>query len=270
MFVCRPCMPIEAHLSEDDMDRGGLYPRHVREVDTGDPVQMGTEIKGWFVPLGLPMGGRRWGEGVSFKIDQGIQGAEDALNVLITGRDVLMRTIIQREGLGEREDLFRPVISLQRFGHGVRTGCDARVPILRSGMRVALSSDDRAENAHPRHACHITHHVVQVEMHLIQRLLHVLNMLDRHLEEILPMAEETAEPANVLRRAKRGGQQPIAMQLLQPPTIAAIRFGASRDILDVAGIDESDLKASGLEDLKQWNPVHPGGFHHDGGHPTSR
>ena len=51
-----------------------------------------------------------------------------------------------------------------------------------------------------------TNDVVQVEIHLIQRLLHVLNMLDRHLDEIVSMAEETAELADVLRRAKRRRQ----------------------------------------------------------------
>jgi len=207
---------------------------------------------------------------VGFKIDQGIQCAEDALNFLIAGRDVLMCKIIQREGLGEREDMFRPVIPLQRFGNGVRTGCDAIVAILRSGTRVARSRDDRAENAHPRHACHITNNVVQVQIHLIQRLLHVLNMFDRHPDQIVSMAEETAELADVLRRTKRRRQQPIRMQLLEPSTIEAIRFRTPRDIFDVAGIDESDLKASGLEDLKQWNPVHPGGFHHDCGNPAGR
>ena len=61
MFVCRPCMPIEAHLGEDDMDRWGLEPRHLREVDAGEPVEMGPKIKGGFVSVGAPMGGRRWG-----------------------------------------------------------------------------------------------------------------------------------------------------------------------------------------------------------------
>ena len=137
---------------------------------------------------------------MGFTIAQGIKGVEDALDFLIAGRDVVMRNIIQREGLGERADMVRPLIPLQRFGNGVRTGCDARVPIRREGLRVALSSDDRTENAPPRHACHITHHVVQVKMHVIQRLAHVLHMFDRHLEQIVSMAEETAELADVLRR----------------------------------------------------------------------
>src|SRR5882724_10140738 len=61
-----------------------------------------------------------------------------------------------------------------------------------------------------------------------------------------------------------------SLQLLEPPTIEAIRFRTPRNIFDVAGIDESDLKASGLKDLKQGDPVHPGRFHHDRGNPTGR
>jgi hypothetical protein len=61
MLVGRPFMPIEAHLCEDDMDRGGLSPRHLREVDAGDPVEMGSQIKGGFVSLGASMRGRRRG-----------------------------------------------------------------------------------------------------------------------------------------------------------------------------------------------------------------
>ena len=61
MLVSRPFMHIEAHLGEDDVDRWGLEPGHLREVDAGDPVEMGPQIKGGFVALGAPMRGRRWG-----------------------------------------------------------------------------------------------------------------------------------------------------------------------------------------------------------------
>jgi hypothetical protein len=59
MLVGRPCMPIEAHLGEDDMARGGLEPRHLREIDASDPVEMGPEIKGGFVSLGASSGSLR-------------------------------------------------------------------------------------------------------------------------------------------------------------------------------------------------------------------
>src|SRR5207249_1208910 len=97
MLVGRPCMPSEAHLCEDDVDRHRLESGHWRAIHASDPVQMGTEIKGGVVPLRLPMGGRRWGSGVVGKIDQGLKGAEDALHVLIAGCDVLLGKIIERE-----------------------------------------------------------------------------------------------------------------------------------------------------------------------------
>ena len=61
MLVGRPLMPIEAHLGEDDRDRWGLSPRHVGEVDAGDPVERGPESKGGFVALRAPMRGSRRG-----------------------------------------------------------------------------------------------------------------------------------------------------------------------------------------------------------------
>src|SRR2546430_16862200 len=93
--------------------------------------------------------------------------------------------------------------------------------------------------------------MVQMEIHLIQRLLHMLNMLHGHPDQIFPMAEQTAELANVLRRPKRRCQQAIRMQLLEPSTIEAIRFRAPRHIFDMARIDEGNLKASGLQNRSE-------------------
>jgi hypothetical protein len=263
-------MPIEAHLGEDAVDRWGLSPRHVREVDAGDPVQMGAEIKGRCVALGLPMGGRWWGERGLVGIDLGIQGAEDALDVLIAGRDVLRGKVREFEGWCEREDMFGAVSPLQRFGNGGCTGLHTRVPRLGEGPRVALPSHNRAEKAPACHPGNITHDMVQVEMPLIQRLVHRLHMLHGHPEQIFPMAEQTAELAHVLRRPKRRCQPAIRLQLLEPSTVEAIRFRAPRHIFDVSRIDEGDRKASGLQNLEEWAPVYPGGFHHDGRQPTGR
>src|SRR5216117_3482240 len=55
-------------------------------------------------------------------IDQRSKGTQDALDFLIAGRDLLVRKVIQRERLCEREDMFGPVIPLQGFGNSVFTG----------------------------------------------------------------------------------------------------------------------------------------------------
>jgi len=196
-------MHIEAHLGEAERDRGSWDPRHWREVDAGDPREMSTASKGGGISLGAPMGGRRWGEGRLLRIDEGITGGEDARNGLSAGRAVLLRKILEGKGVRAREEMCRAIIPLQRFGNGVRTGCDARVPKRGEGMRMAFPSHHRTEQTPPCHPGHITHHVVAVERHVVQGFLHMLDGLDRPLEQRLPMAQKTAEPADVLRRAKR-------------------------------------------------------------------
>jgi hypothetical protein len=119
------------------------------------------------------------------------------------GEDAMDRWGLEPRHWRERAEMFRAIIPLQRFGNGVRTGCDAIVAILGEGMRMAFPSHNRTENTHTCHAGNITHHVVEVEMHLVQGFLHMLDVLDRHLEQILSMAQKTAEPADVLRGAKR-------------------------------------------------------------------
>jgi hypothetical protein len=270
MVVCRPCRPLEAHLSEDDMDRWGLSPRHVREGDAGDPGERGPESTGRFVALGAAMRGRRRGSGMVCRSDQGVPGAQDALHVLSAGRDLLLGKVREREGWGEREDMCRPVIPLQRLGHGVLRGCKARVPRRGSGLRIACSRHKSADKAPPRQAGHITADVMQVEMHLVQRLVQVLTMLDRHLEQIVSMAEEPAEPANVLRRAKRRRPYPITMELLPPSPIAASRFGAARDMRDMAGVAQGNRTPAGLEDLQERHPVYACGGHRHRGDTTGR
>ena len=62
-------------------------------------------------------------------IDQGRKGTQDARDFLIASRDLLVRKVIERERLGEREDRCGPVIPLQRFGQDVFTGCNAIVAL---------------------------------------------------------------------------------------------------------------------------------------------
>ena len=119
MFVGWPFRHIEADLCEDDLDCRGLSPRHLGEVDAGDPIKMGPEVKSRFVALWLPMRRRRWRQGMGGRIDSGRKRAEDACDFLIAVGAVLLGKVIERQRLGEREKMCRPVIPFQRFGNSL-------------------------------------------------------------------------------------------------------------------------------------------------------
>lgn len=54
------------------------------------------------------------------------------------------------------------------------------------------------------------------------------------------------------------------MQVLKPLTILHVAL-ATGHVLDVASVDQVDLKTAILEDLEERNPVNPGGLHGDSG-----
>ena len=270
MLVGRPLMPSAAHLGADERDRWGLSPWHVGAVDAGDPGERGPESTGGCVALRAPRRGRRRGEGRRRRIDEGSADAEAALDVLLAVGEVLRGTVRQRARLGERAALCRAVIPLQRCGHGVLSGLNARVTRRRPALRSTFSRHHGAEKTPAGAPGHLTHHVVQVERHVLQRLWHGLHRLDGHRDQMVSMAEETAEPAHVLRRTQRRRQHAIRRQRLAPPTSTAIRFRAARDRLDVTSLDQGDRTPAGLEHVQEREPGHPGGCHGDCGDTTGR
>jgi hypothetical protein len=270
MLVGRPWMPRAAPLGADERDRWGLSPWHVGEVDAGDPGERGPESPGGCVALRAPRRGRRRGEGRRRRIDEGIAEAEAALDVLLAVGEVLLGTVRQRESLGARADLCRAVIPLQRCGHGVLSGLKARGTRRRPALRSAFSRHHGAEKTPAGDPGHSTHHVVQVERPVLQRLVHGLHRLDGHLEQMVAMAAEPAEPANVLRRTQRRRPHAIRRQLVAPPTITASRCRAARDMRDVTSLDQGDRTPAGLEHVQEREPGHPGGCHGDCGATTGR
>ena len=80
--------------------------------------------------------------------DQGSKGAKDALHFLIAGRDLLLGTIRERAGLGEREDMCRPLIPLQRF---VVSGLEVMRGSIRCEVAGRAPSDKRTEKAQASH-----------------------------------------------------------------------------------------------------------------------
>src|SRR5207247_5993045 len=95
----------------------------------------------------------------------------------------------------------------------------------------------------------------------------MLHMHAGHLNEVFAMTHQRTNFAYIVFGTKRGPQQANRMQILKPLTIQHVRLAAG-NVMDMLSIDQMDFNATRFQDLKQWYPVHPGGFHSHRVHTT--
>src|SRR4030095_14857346 len=90
----------------------------------------------------------------------------------------------------------------------------------------------------------------------------MLDMHAGHLNQVFTMPHQRTNFANRLFWAKGCPQQANRMQILKPLAIENVRF-AAWNMMHVLGIDQMDLNAPSLEDLKQQDPIETGRIHSD-------
>ncbi len=110
--------------------------------------------------------------------------------------------------------------------------------------------------------------MVQLQVHLRQRLLHVLDVRGGAIEQTLALAQVVAQRRDLGVRAEAGAQQPVFMQPLQPLGVADVGL-APRHVLGVAGVDQHDCETALLQHLVGRDPVDPGALHRYGLHAAA-
>jgi hypothetical protein len=151
---------------------------------------------------------------------------------------------------------------------------DAHVLARCQRQAITLPGDDGAQDLLSCDADHVGDDVGQLDVHLRQRLLHVLHMPGLGLEQHLALARQRAQYAHLLVRTEGRAEQAVGHQLLQPGPVkgpfvarAVQHVGlASRDILHMPRVDQEHGEAARLQQFEQWDPVHAGGFHGHGIH----
>ena len=125
-----------------------------------------------------------------------------------------------------------------------------------------VARDDRPDDAHAGDPRDVRDHVVQLHVHLHERLLHVLNVRGGIVDQPLAMAQVGAQTHDAVAGTEAPAQQPVLVELLQPLRIVHIRLAAG-DVLDVARVDQQHLEPARFENLEDRNPVHAGRLHGD-------
>ncbi len=81
---------------------------------------------------------------------------------------------IQR--LLEREQVFASPVALQALGDFINARADARILHRAQNLTITFTGDNGSQNLLARLACHVRDDVGQLDVHLRQRLLHVLDV----------------------------------------------------------------------------------------------
>ena len=192
----------------------------------------------------------------------GIERLHHGFDPDVAGGDFLLIRVVERHRLLQNEQMFSAIMARQRLLDRFHAGMTAFVAHRRQHGRVALSGDDRAENAHAGCSRDVGHDMVKLEIHLRHGLLHMLDLGSCGVEKPFPLAQISAKFRNLALRSKARAQQTVRVEALQPLGVAYVRLAAG-DVLGVAGIDEKDLETAFVEQLEYWNPVDACRFHYD-------
>jgi hypothetical protein len=80
-------------------------------------------------------------------------------------------------------------------------------------------------------------------------------MLARIGQEHGPLPQRTAQDTNLVSRPKRPGEEAKGVEALEPLAIVHVTLGSAPDLLDLLRIDEKHLEATGLQQLKEGDPI---------------
>src|SRR6266446_434186 len=153
-----------------------------------------------------------------------------------------------------------PPIPLQGASDGGLVMLTPVVTELGQLRGVALAGENRPDDREARHSRDVADDVLQLEVHLREGFLHMLDVLAGIGEEHGALAEVTAQHADLVRRPERTSQQAKGMEALNPLTVMHVAFGPAFDFLDLLRVDQEHLEATRLEQLKERDPIDPGGL----------
>ena len=130
----------------------------------------------------------------------------------------------------------------------------------RQNIRIAFTRDNRPNDLHAGRAGDVRDNVMELQVHLHQSLLHMLDVSGCVFNETLALTQIGAQLRDLAVGSEAATQKAISVQLPQPTRVTDIGL-APRHVLCVTRIDQNDMEPMLLKNLVSRNPVNPGGFH---------
>src|SRR5450631_2992249 len=159
------------------------------------------------------------------------------------------------------------VIAFERFCDRVLAVLYTAVAEPRQGEGISFARKNRIQNLEATDSRDVVKNAMNLKVHLVQSLLHMQDMLGRHLNQAAAVSPERAYGTDESRWPKAGTEQSNRMQVLEPLAIGYVCLPA-RYVLHVLCVDEVNFETACFQDLIDRNPVHAGRLHRDRMNPA--
>ncbi|MCZ7640986.1 MAG: hypothetical protein M5U12_35990 [Verrucomicrobia bacterium] len=149
-----------------------------------------------------------------------MQCLQHLVDLRVASRDLTLVVLPALPGLAQGEEVLLGPGPAQGFLHPLGLALlDLRIAQRQQTQRLALARQDGFDHCPPADAHQVADHVVELDVHPFQRLLHVLHMAGGQRQMVLPQPQVVLQPADVRRRHKAAPQQPVGMQRRTPLAI---------------------------------------------------
>ena len=144
-----------------------------------------------------------------------------------------------------------PVIALQSLRYFFAGTLHTTVAELCQLHRITLTSQDRIQNRLPTGSGEVAQYVVNLQVHLAKRLLHMQDVLGGHLQQTGSMPPKGTHRTDVHGWAEAGPQQSNRVQILNPLAIGDIGTQLAVGVQDLQDMhnDFRQKMDSGLQAL---------------------
>ena len=142
--------------------------------------------------------------------------------------------------------MFWPVVSNESLRHFVPRAFHPPMTELRQFDGIALAREHGIENGLATGAGDVAEHMVELPVHLAERLLHVQNVLGGHLQLAATVPPQGTKGTDRLGWPEACPQQLYRVQILDPLAVGYVAL-ASGHTLQIVRVDQIDLEPSLLQ-----------------------
>ena len=165
----------------------------------------------------------------------------------------------------QRKQVLGPPVTFQRRNQGGAAGFDPPVGQIGQACRVPLTVQDGVGNGQAGYSGQVGDSVMQMDVHLIERLLHVQHAPRSGLDQVVAMTQQGAHRTDLVSGSERGPQQTHRVQVAQPLAVGHVGLTSGYRV-HVTRVDQHHVEAMGLQDLEHRDPVDPGRLHRHRGY----